>query len=228
MRPWFGVSILIVSGALAGLSLASVTSATSPISDEDELLRKATLVFERAVDTPAAVIPAAILMRASAIAVIPAAVKDGNRYYGSGVVSARGARPDYWTPPAVLAFEATIPLDLDAAMLDFIVVAQSRRGLDYLVAPRFANSGAMVAGALGHSTPARMGADLVAYVQFDNYFAGITIDDWAVHEMKQSNAALYGRAYSTDEIIRGAGFFHLPRSARDWRDALADYFRQMS
>ena len=86
----------------------------------------------------------------------------------------------------------------------------------------------MAAGALGHNALARMDADLLAYIQFDNYFAGVTIDDWVVDDMTASNAALYGRPYSTDDIVRGAGFFHLPSSARKWREALAGYFRQMS
>jgi hypothetical protein len=35
-------------------------------------------------------------------------------------------------------------------------------------------------------------------------------------------------AYSTADIVRGAGFFHVPFSARAWRDAIAEYFREMS
>ncbi len=82
--------ILAIVSILVGLSLAATTSATSPASHEDDLLRKATVVFEHMVEPPAAAIPTAVLMRATAIAVIPAAVKDGTRFHGDGVVSARG------------------------------------------------------------------------------------------------------------------------------------------
>ena len=230
MRRALVALILISISALAGLSLAPTASATSPTSDEDELLRNATLAFARAVNTPVAAIPAAVLMRASALAVIPAAVKDGFRYYGKGVVSARGARPDYWTPPAIIAFEGAIPLDLETDAVDFVLIAQSRRGLDWLIDPRSssATAHAMAAGALVHSTPTRINADLLAYMQFENYFAGVTVDDWILQEMKASNAALYGRPYSTDDIIRGAGFFHVPASAQQWRHVIAGYFRHMS
>lgn len=229
MRRWT-LLLLIFVGFVAGPSPATTTSALSPTLDEDELLRNSTLVFARAVATPAAAIPAAVMMRATAIAAIPSAVKDGTRYYGTGVVSARGARPDYWTPPAVIAFEGDIPLDLESSTVDFIVIAQTRRGLDYLAQGRIANTAPywMVAGGLGHNAPVRIDADLLAYIQFDNYFAGVTIDDWIVDDMTASNAALYGRPFSTDDIVRGAGFFHVPSSARMWRDALADYFREMS
>ena len=31
-----------------------------------------------------------------------------------------------------------------------------------------------------------------------------------------------------DALLRGAGFFRVPSSARMWRETLADYFREMS
>ncbi len=230
MRKWPALPLLIFAGIFAALSPAATTSARSPISDEDELVRTATRVFTRAVANPAAAVPAAVLMRATAIAAIPSAVEDGTRYFGIGVVSARGARPGYWTPPAVIAFEGHIPVDLESRVVDFIVIAQTRRGLDYLTLGRFAGGApySIVPGALGHSTPVQIDADLLAYAQFDNYLAGVTIDDWIVDDMTASNAALYGRPFSTDDIVRGAGFFHVPSSVRMWREALADYFREMS
>ena len=122
------------------------------------------------------------------------------------------------------------PFDLDAVTIDFVFIAQSQRGLDLLVEARTTSVAArpMAAGDLGHDTLTRLNADLVAYMQFGHYFAGVAVDDWIVQEMKASNAALYGRPYSTDEIVRGAGFFHAPRAARIWREALTSYFREMS
>lgn len=226
------LSVLSLAGlsAGAGLSLAATTSATSPTSSEVELVNTATLVFARAVETPAAAIPAAVMMRASAIAVIPTVIKDGTRHYGKGVMSARGARPDVWTPPAFIAFEGALPFELNVQPIDFIVIAQSRRGLDYLIhdgSPK-ATMGPISAGGIGHSAPVRIRADLLGYMQFDDYFAGVTIEDWSVRAVTESNAALYGRPYSTDDLVRGAGFFHLPSAARMWRDAIAGYFREMS
>jgi lipid-binding SYLF domain-containing protein len=228
MHPRTTHVILTINSILVGLSLAATTSATSP-SHEDELLRNATLVFEHAVETPAAAIPATVLMQATAIAVIPAAVKDGTRFYGNGVVSARGARADYWTPPAVFAFEGAIPLDPETGTADLILVAQTQRGLDYFLQGRLRSTmTAIAAGPLGHTTPLRVNADLLAYMKIGNYLAGVTIDDWVLHDMTACNAVLYGRPYSTDDIVRGAGFFHIRGRVRMWRDALAAYFREMS
>jgi lipid-binding SYLF domain-containing protein len=229
MRRLHLALILISISALGTLSLTPRASVISPMPDEEEILRNAALVFAHAVNTPAAAIPAAVLMRASGIAVIPAATGEG-RYHGTGVVSARGARPDYWTPPAVITFEGVIPLNLETPTIDLVLVAQTRRGLDYLIQERFTSAAAhsIVAGPLGDGAPMRIDADLLAYMHFATYFGGVTVDDWVVEEKKASNATLYGRPYSTDDIVRGAGFFHVPPAARAWREALADYFRQMS
>lgn len=230
MRRSFTALALATTSTFAWLSLSATSSATSPTSLEDELLRNATLVFLRAVDKPATAIPVSIMLRAHGIAVIPAAAKDGALYYGVGVLSARGVNPEAWTPPAVLAFQGAIPLDLEADRLDFVVVAQTWRGLDHLTQERFASpvTQPIFPGPLGPDARARMNADLLAYMQFGDYFAGVTIDDWEISEMKSANEQLYGRPYSADDILRGAGFFRLPPAARLWRDALRAYFREMS
>jgi len=210
--------------------LSTTSFATEATLLEDELLRDATLVFQRAVDTPAAAIPASILMQARAIAVIPAAVKDEVLYRGLGVVSVRGAIPANWTPPAVIAFEGAIPVNLEATTVDFVLVARTPRGLDYLTQERFASpvTQPIVAGPLGQHTAVRMSADLVAYMQFGDYFAGVAVEDAMIAADRSSNARLYGTPWSTEDIVRGAGFFRLPPAARHWRDALAAYFREMS
>ena len=222
---------LTITTILAGLSLAAATtSATSPASHEDELLRSATLVFEHVVEPPAAAIPAVVLMGATAIAVIPAAVGDGPRFHGDGVVSARGGRADDWTPPAVITFEGAIPLHLETGTADVILVAQTQRGLDYFLQGRVRNTAKLSvdAGPLGADTPARAHGDLLAYMKIGNYLAGMTIDDCVIQDKRESNAVLYGRPYSTDDIVRGAGFFYIRGSIRLWRNALAAYFREMS
>lgn len=212
-------------------ALSSSPSAISPTTPlEDELLTRATVVLQRAVDERAAAISTSVLMRAYGIAVFPDAVKDGLRYYGTGVMSARGANPGYWMPPAFLEFEGAIPLDLESRTGDFILIAQTSRGLDHLTQERFISPVIVpiAPGPLGHDTRVRIDADLVAYMQFGDYFAGVTVNDWIVSEVKEANARLYGRPYSTEDIVRLAGFFHLTPAARTWRSALVALFKDMS
>ena len=230
MRRPLPLLALASISTLLWLPSASTSSDTSPTSVEDKLLTDATLVLQRAVDTTPAAIPASVMLRARGIVVVPAALKEGTRYLGLGVLSAQGANPAYWTPPAVLSFEGAIPIDLEADTVDFVLVAQTARGLEYLSLPRYESPVVrpIPPGLVGQNTRAQRSADLLAYMQFGDYFAGVTVEDWMITEMTSSNARLYGRPYTTDEIIHGDGFFHLPPAARLWRNALMGYFSRMS
>jgi len=230
MSRWPTLLALFATNTFVWLSLSATPSATSPTMLEEELLRSATLVFQRAVDERAAAIPASVLFRAQGIAVFPQSVKDGVGYSGQGVFSARGANPSVWTPPAIVALTGAIPLELESLTVDFILIAQTPRGLDYLMQEGFANPVPfpMVPGALGHESHVRIDADLVAYMQLGDYFGGVTISDWTISESRAANARLYGRPYSTADFVRGAGFFHLPPAARAWRGTITAYFREMS
>ena len=61
-------------------------------------------------------------------------------------------------PPAVIAFEGAIPLNLETGAADFILLAQTQRGLDYFSQGRVGNTAthSIVAGPLGHDTPVRI------------------------------------------------------------------------
>jgi lipid-binding SYLF domain-containing protein len=229
MRTTRSTFIILLSCMLAWLLMTPHLAANTPPAAPDEILRDATLVLRRALDTPSAAIPASIMARARGAAVFPAARTDGGMYYGLGVMSARGADPLRWTPPAVLNFCGTIPIDLDAASVDFVLVPLTRRGLDYLTQNQLSPVPMRIyPGPLGQETHERLDADLVGYMQFGDYFAGVSVERWTVVGMGSMNRELYRRAYSTDDIVRGAGFFNPPPAARAWLDALADYFREMS
>ena len=83
-------------------------------------------------------------------------------------------------------------------------------------------------GPLGQDTREQLAADVVGYLEFGDYFAGVSVDNWTIVGMSSANQQLYGRPYSTDEIVRGAGFFNPPPASRSWLDALAGYFHETS
>jgi len=224
------VAVFAAVSALAWSSLTPAVSAIAPSGTDDDLvLLNATEVFRQAVDRTAA-IPAAVLFSARAIAVFPDAERSGITYRGNGVISARGTSLSQWSPPAMMAFEGSLGLDLESQTADFVLIAQTGRGLDYLTLNRVANPiiVPIVPGALGHNARAQEHADLVAYMHYGDYFAGVTINDWTLGDLTAANARLYGRPYTTLDIVRGAGFFNLPPAARSWRKALSGYFREMS
>ena len=228
MRTTHSAFIVLLLSTTAWLLTTPHLAANTPPAAPDELLRNATLVIRRALDTSSAAIPASIMARARGLAVFPAARTDGGMYYGLGVMSARGANPLRWTPPAVLNFRGAIPIDLDAASVDFVFVALTSRGLDYITDQMLPVPMRIHPGPLGQDTREQMAADVVGYLEFGDYFAGVSVENWTIVGMSSANQQLYGRPYSTDEMVRGAGFFNPPPASRAWLEALADYFHETS
>jgi lipid-binding SYLF domain-containing protein len=221
--------LLLMFCTLPWLPMTSNLAASAPPALPDKLLRDATLVLRRALDTPSAAIPASVMRRASGIAVFPAARIDGSMYYGMGVMSARGADPLRWTPPAILTFQGAIPIHLEATTVDFVIVAMTRRGLDYLTQDEMLPVLTRIhPGQLGQDGPEALDADLFGYMEFGDYFAGVSVENWTVVGMRSSNQQLYRHPYSTYDIVSGAGFFNPPQAARAWLDTLSSYFREMS
>jgi lipid-binding SYLF domain-containing protein len=216
--------LVVLAFALAVLS--AIPSAVGKPSVEDEILHDATLVFRHAMSPPAA-IPPSVIAQARAIAVVPRAQRDGGLYYGVGVLSGSSGF-DGWTPPAVVSFQGELPLQLESNEVDFVLIALTPRGVDYLTQPDYAAllSDPIAAGPL--KAPALTRADLVGYLRFSLMFAGVTVSNWEMRDNPAGNALLYGHPYSSDDILRGAGFFHLPKAARTWRDALLSATRETS
>ena len=217
----------LIIGALAVGSMASV-----PILLEEQLIRRATSALERVLDAPTPAIPQTVLERTRAIVVVPRINAIGSpgdrRSTMTGVLSARGATLEHWSPPAIVELRGAIAPRFEIDHLDVIVIAQTGRGLNALmtdgewlpgtvaIAPGPMNDGEAIDG------------DLLAYVRLENYFASVAINDWTIESAKDANAALYGKTYSTEAIVRGQGFFHLRPAARGWREMLAALFRRTS
>jgi len=217
----------LIAVALAVSSIASI-----PLPFEEQLLHQAAAVLARVLDTPRPAIPQSVLARARAVVVMPGVKGDwpaGSRSLdGTGVLSARGAAREHWSPPAIVGMRGAIAAKFDIDRLDIIVIAQTARGLDALLAEsRWLPGSVMIApGPVDEGEASD--ADLVGYVRFEHYFAGVAIDQWTIESLKDANAVLYGKGYSTESIVQGLGFFQLRPAARAWRNTLAELFGRMS
>jgi lipid-binding SYLF domain-containing protein len=69
-----------------------------------------------------------------------------------------------------------------------------------------------------------MRAQILSYSRSRGLFAGIALNGSSVHQDVDANERMYGRRYSTREIVidRRAGS---PGSVGPWRDVLAKYAR---
>jgi lipid-binding SYLF domain-containing protein len=228
MRQPLLALVAALTGALLWLSIPSTLAQTAE-SPQVELIHNATLVFRRTVDAPAAAIPAALLQQAKAIAIFPRiTVDEEGARGGPGIVSARGRGSRGWSAPAVVTFRGGIEPQFDLGPADFVFVALTQRGLRYLSQGEatLAEPNCISPGPVGQDTRVSMDADILAYIQFGSYFAGVTVGGWSLREAKDANASLYGKPYSTADVLQGG--FTVPAPAQEWRDAIASYFKEMS
>jgi lipid-binding SYLF domain-containing protein len=168
------------------------------------------------------------MRRARVLAVFPGSVGEASCYTGLGIASARDIVNGNWTAPATMAFEGRIPVSLDVTNVDFIFVALTPRGADYFRAAQssLAAGDVIAPGPLGQNTRIDMNTDVLAYMQFGDFFAGITVEEFSLREMNDVNARLYGIPYSTADVWRGG--LRRPVAAEIWRAALQSYFRETS
>jgi lipid-binding SYLF domain-containing protein len=214
---WLATSVKLAAGA--------------PPSAEDILLRNATRVFQRAMDAPFAAIPSAVMARAQAIAVIPGAGNDGAYSAGTGVISARSGLSNdgpHWSAPAIITYDGQMMPTLDVGTIDLILVAISPRGLAYLSDDEtsFTAANGIQPGPLGQDARINTNTDVLAYVQFGDYFAGITLEQWSVCTAPFANERLYGKPLNTKTVFRGG--LGVPTPAQAWRNALAAHSKESS
>jgi len=214
------------------VALAASSIAWVPHLFEEQLISRATAALVRVLDAPAPAIPQSVLERTRAIVVVPGGSVRPSFSAGTstmtGVLSARGASLDHWSPPAIVELNGTIAPTLDVNDLDVIVIAQTGRGLNALMTDAAWLPGSVVIASGPVNEDEHTAADLVAYVRFGNYFAGVTIEDWTIKSVTEANAALYGKGYSTEAVVRGFGFFQVRPAARAWRETLAELFGRTS
>jgi len=182
-------------------------------------------VFRRVLDTPSPAIPSSIMDRARALVVVPGARAEGRTYYGLAVLAVAETDGGRWAPPAITAFRGSIPMEIPSTKVDFVVIALSATGTDRLTRSNMVPVAQQLdAGPLEEDAREALDADLVGYMQFGDYFAGVPIDDWTLITMRGANEELYGRPYTTIDLLH-RGLLTVPVAARPWQQAIDDYFR---
>jgi lipid-binding SYLF domain-containing protein len=231
MRRQIGLALVAFGCGSLWLATSVKLGAGAPPSAEEVLIRAATRIFQRAMDAPSAAIPSAAMARAQAIAVIPGARNDGAYSAGNGIVSARrGLRNDgpQWSAPAIITYDGQMTPTLDVGTLDLILVAITPRGLAYLSDDEtsFTAANVIQPGPLGQDARINTNTDVLAYMQFGDYFAGVTLEQWSVCAAPFANERLYGKPLNTKTVFRGE--LSVPALAQAWRNALAAYSKESS
>jgi lipid-binding SYLF domain-containing protein len=200
---WLAVLLLACSTVATGVAQAQ--------NREEARLVLASQVLEDLRQQPDQRIPAWLMQRAYAVAVIPdviqAALVFGGRG-GAGVLSVRDASGHFTNPVFVSFGGGSVGWQIGAQAADVVLIFATKRSVDHFEQGDFTlgGSASVTAGPVGRQTEAAAGKDseVYAYSRTRGLFAGVSIDGTVLSFSKRANRAFYGAgAINTDAITSG-------------------------
>ena len=198
--------------------------------NETKRVHEATTIFGEIMAAEDKAIPAAILSKATGVAIFPSTIKAGLVFggvRGRGILSAHAA--DGWTTPAFLTLTGgTFGLQIGGESADIILVINGDRGLQNLVSNQFkiGTDASIAAGPVGRdaqaATDIQLRAQILSYSRARGLFAGVTINGSTIRQDVDANQRFYGKRLTSRQILfEGQG--GSPESVGEWRVALAKY-----
>jgi lipid-binding SYLF domain-containing protein len=194
------------------LGLATLGWAGSPREAATDRLQHAGEVLREVMAAPDKGIPEEVLDHAKCIAVVPHMIKGGFVFGaegGRGVATCRTANG--WSAPAFFAIEGgSWGLQIGVEGVDLIMVIQSDRGMQHLLASKFQIGGdaSAAAGPVGRHASAdtdwKLNAEILTYSRAKGIFAGLTLNGAAIHRDDDAMRAVYGPDASTRAVLAGS------------------------
>jgi lipid-binding SYLF domain-containing protein len=220
----------VAAAAVCLMTLLHAQPRAQKDSDEAKRLHDATTIFDEIMAAEDKSIPAAILGKATGIAIFPSTIKAGlviGGVRGRGILSGRTA--DGWSSPAFLTLTGgSFGLQIGGESADIILVINGDRGLQNLVSNQFkiGTDAAIAAGPVGRdaqaSTDIQLRAQILSYSRARGLFAGVTINGSTVRQDQDANQRFYGKRLTTRQVVF-EGQAGAPEAVGEWRAALAKY-----
>jgi lipid-binding SYLF domain-containing protein len=206
---------------LAGQSMAA--------NSLDRRIDAATEVLEDMSKMPEKGIPASLLSRAHAVAVIPSVIKAGlmiGGSYGKGVLVVR--QPDgRWSNPAFITLGAgSLGWQIGAQSSDIILVFKNAKGVDNIASGKLTLGGDanVAAGPVGRHTSAatdgRLKAEIYSYARNRGLFAGVSLEGAWLNMDNKANFAYYENGQGTADKILSDKHIPTPAHARHFIEVL--------
>lgn len=200
--------------ARAAICLLSCTLSLSAVAAErqDARLLTATRVLTELMQMPEQTVPAWLLERAHAVAVVPAVIKVGlgiGGRRGKGVLVVRKDNGDWSNPVFVNLTGGSFGFQVGVQSTDVVLVFTSRQSIEGIVGGKvtLGADASVAAGPVGRQSSAATDVGLTAqvysYSRASGLFAGVALDGSAMTIDHASNEAFYGRpGVLASEVIR--------------------------
>ncbi len=226
------IAMLKYPGLLLSIAAAALLAMTPAHAGRKEQQRAETAlqVLRQVQSTPDSNIPASLLSRAHAIAVIPAVVKVGlmiGGRRGKGLISVRQA-DGTWSNPAFISITGgSFGFQAGVQSADIILVFRTPRGIDNLVAGKFTlgADASVAAGPVGRqgsaATDIKLRAEILSYARTRGLFAGVALDGSVLGIDYDAIERVYGRGTSPRALFEGR-VQGAPGFIVDFRDQLEE------
>jgi lipid-binding SYLF domain-containing protein len=220
-RRWV---IVLVLTLLAPLPLAAKES------KEIERARNALRVLDEVMSSADHRIPAWLLERAYAIAVIPEVLKAGlvvGGRHGKGLIAVRGADGAWSNPSYISMTGGSVGFQAGVQSSDVVLVFRTARGVENLVNGKFTlgADASVAAGPIGRSanaaTDEELRAEILSYARSRGLFAGVALDGSVLAIDYSANERVYGPNVTPRQIFENR-VGQVPAAIVDFRDQLEE------
>ncbi|HZP31859.1 MAG TPA: lipid-binding SYLF domain-containing protein [Candidatus Acidoferrales bacterium] len=214
--------------ALLALSAAVPMRADQSKSEVNMRLDSAASTLRDLAAAPDKGIPDEVYNSAKCIAVVPRMLKGAFIFggeHGRGVATCKLPN-GMWSAPAFFTLSGgSWGLQAGAQDIDLVMMVMTDQGVQHLLQNKF-QIGAEASGAAGpvgrHASAGvdwKLDTQILTYSRTKGLFAGINLNgSWIEHDV-DSTKALYGKDYSTNELL--AGKVPVPMEARGFIDEVA-------
>lgn len=214
--------------ALLALSAAVPMRADQSKSEVNMRLDSAASTLRDLAAAPDKGIPDEVYNSAKCIAVVPRMLKGAFIFggeHGRGVATCKLPN-GMWSAPAFFTLSGgSWGLQAGAQDIDLVMMVMTDQGVQHLLQNKF-QIGAEASGAAGqvgrHASAGvdwKLDTQILTYSRTKDLFAGINLNgSWIEHDV-DSTKALYGKDYSTNELL--AGKVPVPMEARGFIDEVA-------
>jgi lipid-binding SYLF domain-containing protein len=178
---------------------------------DEETLKNAADVLQEMVNSHD--IPTGLLANAQCVIVLPNVKKFGVGIGGSGgrgPMSCRAGK-DFdgpWSAPAMYSIGgASVGLQLGGTSTDFVLLVMGNKGVEAILQDKTKLGTDATAAAGPGATAASTtvgGADVLTYARSKGLFAGVSLDGATLHQDRDANTRLYGKAIIARDIVSGS------------------------
>jgi lipid-binding SYLF domain-containing protein len=171
-------------------------------------------VLDDIMQSPDRGIPQDLLHKSQCVVIVPG-LKKGAFFlggtYGKGFMTCRNEGGTGWSAPAAIRMEGGgIGLQFGGSETDLVLLVMTEKGATRLMSSQFAfgGEGTVAAGPVGRQidaqTDIKFTNDLFSWSRSRGVFAGISISGGTLRQDQDDNEALYGKKYTTAEVIHSS------------------------